>query len=276
MTVLMFPGQGAQIKGMGAELFPQFAREVTQADEILGYSISELCLNDPERKLADTAYTQPALFTVEALSFKAKSSEGIKIDYCIGHSLGEYAALYAAGVFDFATGLKLVQKRGELMAQAHSGGMLAVINLPQERIGSLLAAHQIDSIDYANFNAKGQIVLSGPANDIERANAILSKEAMMCVPLNTSGAFHSRYMHDAADIFAQFLNEFEFSPLQIQVISNVTAKPHTNATIKEDLVKQIFSPVRWSDTIRYLKDKGESEFIEVGPGTVLTRLMAQN
>lgn len=276
MAVFMFPGQGSQVKGMGEELFSQFPDWVKLADEILGYSIKELCLDDPETRLANTAFTQPALFIVEVLALELKKAESIKPTYYIGHSLGEYAALYAANAFDFATGLQLVQKRGELMAEAHSGGMLAVLNLPQERIICLLEGEGLNSIDIANYNSKDQIVLSGPAADIAKAKTILSKETKLCILLNTSGAFHSRYMKDAAKIFEQFINQFEFLPLQTEVISNLTAKPYANSYIKENLVKQIFSSVHWSETIKYLKDKGETEFVEIGPGNVLTRLMRQN
>ncbi len=271
----MFPGQGSQTKGMGIELFSYFPEQIKQADEILGYSVKELCLDDPQQQLNNTEYTQPALYIVEALSFLARISEEPPPNYLIGHSLGEYAALFAAGVFDFGTGLKLVKKRGELMAKASGGGMLAVINLAEDRIKSLLQANGLDSIDFANFNSPKQIVLSGPAADIARANEILAQEALMCVPLKVSGAFHSRYMQSAADEFKQFMESFQFSPLQIEVIANITAEPYTNERAKENLVKQITYPVRWTDTIRYLKNQGERIFIEVGPGNVLTRLNAQ-
>lgn len=274
MTTYMFPGQGSQVKGMGADLFAQFPEETKQAQEVLGYSIEELCVSDPKQLLGNTAYTQPALYVVGALAFKAR--QGAAPNYCIGHSLGEYVALYAAGAFDFATGLKLVQKRGELMATASSGGMLAVISLPIERIKSLLDENGLNGIDFANLNSSKQVVLSGPVDDIAKANPILAKEAMMCVPLRVSGAFHSRYMAPAAKEFERFIAQFTFTPLQIQVIANATAQAYTDALVKENLVKQITSSVRWAETIAYLKAQGESEFIEVGPGNVLTRLMTQN
>ncbi len=275
MTIYMFPGQGSQIKGMGIELFSRFPEEIKQADEILGYSIKELCLDDPKQQLSNTEYTQPALYVIETLSFLARAAEEPPPQYLIGHSLGEYAALFAAGAFDFVTGLKLVQKRGELMAQASGGGMLAVINLPEERIKFLLRANGLDSIDFANFNSPKQIVLSGLAADIAKANELLANEALMCVPLKVSGAFHSRYMQAAAGEFAKFMAPFEFSPLKAKVIANVTAELYSDNLIKENLVKQISHPVRWTETIRYLKNKGETVFIEVGPGNVLTRLVTQ-
>ncbi len=276
MTIYMFPGQGSQVKGMGVDLFSQFPQQVKQANELLGYSIEELCINDPKQQLGNTEYTQPALYVVEGLTFLAKNRDDLKLQYCIGHSLGEYTALFAAGAFDFITGLKLVKKRGELMAQVRGGGMLAVIGLPLERIKSILQEHGLDAIDYANFNSSNQIVISGVADDINHAQDILAKEASMCVPLRVSGAFHSRYMQSMANEFEQFIAPFELMPLHTEVISNVTAQPYIQKTMKEYLVKQLTSPVRWAETISYLKNKGESEFIEIGPGSVLTRLMKQN
>ncbi|WP_392536964.1 ACP S-malonyltransferase [Legionella sp. 227] len=275
MTIYMFPGQGSQAKGMGIELFSYFPEQIKQADEVLGYSIKELCLEDPKQQLSHTEYTQPALYVIEALSFLARAAEEPMPEYLIGHSLGEYAALFAAGAFDFVTGLKLVQKRGELMAQASGGGMLAVINLTEDRIRFLLRVNGLDSVDFANFNSPKQIVLSGPAVDIAKANDLLASEALMCVPLKVSGAFHSRYMQSAADEFAKFIASFQFSPLQSQVIANVSSELYSDNMVKDNLVKQITHPVRWTETIRYLKNQGETVFIEVGPGNVLTRLAAQ-
>lgn len=274
MVCCMFPGQGSQVKGMGIELYSRFPEELKQADTILGYSIKELCLEDSKHQLNNTEYTQPALYIVEALSFLARSIES-RPQFLVGHSLGEYAALFAAGAFDFSTGLQLVQKRGELMAKANGGGMLAVINLTEERIKELLLSHELETIDFANFNSPKQIVLSGLAEDIAKANEVLAKEALMCVPLKVSGPFHSRYMQSAADEFAQFIAQFTFSPLHTQVIANVTATPYKDDTIKEYLIKQMTHPVRWTETIYFLKEKGETEFIEIGPGTVLTRLATQ-
>lgn len=276
MTVYMFPGQGSQIKGMGLALFDQFTDMVKQADEVLGYSIRELCLDDPKQQLAQTEFTQPALYIVEALAFLAKQEGGIKPNYCIGHSLGEYAALFAAGVFDFVTGLALVKKRGELMAQVGDGGMLAVLNSSQERIASVLKNNGLEAIDFANFNSSKQLVLSGLAGDIAKAFDCLTNENILCIPFPVSGAFHSRYMHASATEFEHYITPFKFKPLQMQVIANVNALPYTNDTVKDNLVKQITSSVRWTDVISYLKNTGESEFLEIGPGNVLTRLFAQN
>lgn len=276
MTVYMFPGQGAQCKGMGADFFSKYAKETSIANEILGYDVADLCNNDPENKLSNTQYTQPALFIVEALTFLEKQHSYEKPDYCIGHSLGEYSALFASGALSFDTGLQLVKKRGELMAQASGGSMLAVINLSSDRIEQILNGNNINTIDIANHNSPKQIVISGPQGDIQRANQLLSDEAMMCVPLNVSGAFHSRYMQDAANQFKQFINQFSFNSFNTKVIANSNVECYIQNSIIDNLVNQVTTPVRWCETISYLKGQGESEFIEIGPGNVLTRLMAQN
>lgn len=276
MTTFMFPGQGSQNKGMGADLFVQFPKKMKMANEILGYSIEDLCLTNPQNKLNNTEFTQPALYIVEALAYEANYAHRTEPNYCIGHSVGEYAALYAAKAFDFITGLKLVKKRGELMAQAKGGGMLAVVNTSYERVKLILEEANLTTIDFANLNSTKQIVLSGLAPDINKANEILSDKDLMCIPLQVSGAFHSRYMEAAAKEFELFLKPFEFSKPQIEVIANLRVEPYSEDNIKENLIKQITSPVRWAETIRHLKNKNETEFIEVGPGNVLTRLMAHN
>ncbi|CEG56114.1 ACP S-malonyltransferase [Legionella fallonii] len=273
MTTFMFPGQGAQKKGMGEHLFNEFSQKTQQANDILGYSIQELCLADPQEQLGNTQYTQPALYVIEALSFLNHINSTPPPTYCIGHSLGEYSALFAAGVFDFETGLRLIKKRGELMAQSTGGSMLAVVGLPLERLAELLKLHHLESIDYANLNSPKQTVLSGPSADIAKAKEILSTEAKMCVTLPVSGAFHSRYMQDAAHEFGQFIKQFEFKAPDITVIANATVQPYNAENIKENLIRQIDQSVRWSETINYLHQQGETEFIEIGPGNVLTRLL---
>jgi malonyl CoA-acyl carrier protein transacylase len=272
----MFPGQGSQFKGMGADLFKLFPEHLKNADEILGYSVEGLCLYDKELQLGNTQYTQPALYVVEALSFLAKAPKEGDNHFFIGHSLGEYAALFAAGAFDFITGLKLVQKRGELMSKAYGGGMLAVINLESDKIKILIEAHGLNSIDFANFNSSKQVVLTGPSADINNMHELLSKQGAMSIPLRVSGAFHSRYMQSAANEFEHFITPLELQSLQAVVIANATAQPYTNSLVKENLIKQITQPVRWTESIDYLKNEGETTFLEIGPGAVLTRLMGQN
>lgn len=276
-TVFMFPGQGSQAVGMGAGLFERYPSIVAEADSILGYPIKDLCLTDPEKKLGRTDYTQPALFIVNALSYLAKvEDEKITPDFVIGHSLGEYSALYAAGAFDFATGLRLVQKRGALMNAATGGGMAAVLGMDGDAVASALAGLGVDSIDVANFNTPGQTVISGPKADIEAyAPQLKDKGARRVVILPVSGAFHSRYMKPAADDFDIFLSGFSFGSLKITCIANCSAQPYTDDAIASNLVKQIYSSVRWIDTVRSLRQQGAETFVEIGPGTVLSGLVRQ-
>ena len=243
--VFMFPGQGSQVRGMGADLFDQHRELAAQADEILGYSIKELCLQDPQKVLTQTDFTQPALFTIEAMSYLSEMENTVSVpDYLIGHSLGEFAALFAAGVFDFATGLTLVKKRGSLMASApRGGGMAAVIGLNKEEVSNILRQPSLASLDFANDNAPDQCVIAGKAEDIQSAKALFEREGARYVPLNVSAAFHSRYMAPIQDEFRAYVRDFDFGTLTVPVISNVTARPHDAATIKDQLVQQISSPV---------------------------------
>lgn len=276
MITWVFPGQGSQEKGMGATLFDEFAEFTKQADSILGYSIKELCLEDPHRQLNQTQYTQPALYVVNALSYFQKVQQtGLSPDFVAGHSLGEYNALLAAGGVDFATGLKLVKKRGELMSQAQNGTMAAVINFPVEKMEAIFKEHELTGIDIANYNAPSQIVIAGLKEDINRIGEIFETIKVRCVILNVSAAFHSRYMREAQEQFESFLKEFEFSSLKIPVISNVHAQPYPQTEIAWNLAQQMTHSVNWLDSIRYLMGQGEMVFEEVGPGKVLTKLVAK-
>jgi malonyl CoA-acyl carrier protein transacylase len=279
MTMIyLFPGQGSQKVGMGQGLFEQFPQIVAEADDILGYPITKLCLEDPEGCLNLTQYTQPALYVVNALSYFAHREENAtpQADYAAGHSLGEYNALLAAQVFDFSTGLKLVQKRGWLMSEAPQGGMSAVIGLTLEKIQQVFQTLNIETVDIANLNSPTQIVISGPPADLDRVDpACKEAGAKLVVRLNVSGSFHSRYMKPAAHEFNEFLKGFVFSPLKIPVIANSTARPYENHEITLRLTEQIYSPVRWTDTIEYLSKTPHPEFRELGPHGVLTKLLKQ-
>lgn len=283
MDVFVFPGQGSQKLGMGGELFDEireFSIVEKEIDEILGYSIRKLCHEDPEKKLNNTAYTQPALYVVNALHYYKAISSGLRPRLLAGHSLGEYNALLAAGVFDFLTGLRLVKKRGELMSQASNGAMAAVIGLHADRVTQLIQQERLTGLDVANFNSPTQTVISGVKEEIFRAAPLFEKAgASNYVPLPVSAAFHSRYMQDAATAFDRFLSEFSFNDPEIPVISNVTARPYKkgdpSATVRELLVKQIASPVQWTHSILYLVGRGAATFHEIGPGEVLRRLIQQ-
>ncbi len=275
MTVYLFPGQGSQKVGMGGELFRRFADLTSKADAILGYSIEDQCLKDPQGRLGQTQFTQPALFVVNALSYhlKLEETQGVKPQYVAGHSLGEYSALYAAGVFDFETGLKLVIKRGALMSGVTGGAMAAIIGKKADELQSLLKSSQLTAVDIANLNTYLQIVISGPREEILRAEKPLKDAGAMFFPLNVSGAFHSRYMTPVAEEFGRFLESFVFQAPQIPVIANLTARPYELADIKRNLVDQMNHSVRWCESIEYLLGRGESDFLEVGPGAVLKGMM---
>jgi malonyl CoA-acyl carrier protein transacylase len=274
--VCVFPGQGSQKAGMGAGLFERFPDQARIADRVLGYSIEALCLKDAQAQLGNTEFTQPALFVVNALTFLARIQDGKPApSYLAGHSLGEYNALCAAGVFDFETGVRLVQKRGQLMSQMRGGAMAAVIGLKEDRIAELLFNFAFDGVDIANYNSPTQTVISGPEAELQQAIPVLKEAGATVIPLKVSGAFHSRMMKPAQKEFAEFLGSFQFKAPAIPVIANATAAPYDPAQSKETLAKQIASPVRWTETIRLLASKGEVEFEEVGPGKVLARLIQQ-
>ncbi|QPM79758.1 ACP S-malonyltransferase [Myxococcus xanthus] len=271
---VVFPGQGAQSRGMGAALFDKYPRLIRDADDILGYSIRSLCLEDPDKRLEDTAYTQPALYVVNALSYLQKQELGLAPNYAAGHSLGEYNALFAAGVFDFHTGLRLVQKRGQLMGRARGGGMAAVIGLSAEAVQQVLAREGLSGVDIANFNAPTQLVISGLKEDVARAEAPLKEAgARHFVLLRVSAAFHSRYMVEAEKEFTSFLDAFRFASPRFPVFSNVHALPYEADRIHETLAAQISRPVRWAEIVRRLLSLDGAEFEEVGPGNVLAGLL---
>ena len=275
MKTYMFPGQGSQARGMGGSLFDEFPELTAKADEVLGYSIKTLCLEDPGRELNKTQFTQPALYVVNALSYyKRIKDSGETPDYVIGHSLGEYNALLAAECFDFETGLKLVKKRGELMSQATDGAMAAIVNATREQIAAVLKEKGFGKVDIANYNTPVQIVISGPAADIAACQDAFQFDRVMFVPLNTSGAFHSRLMIPSAQKFEAFLKKRKFSKPKIPVIANLTAKPYPNNAVAEYLSKQIHSSVLWSDTIHHLMSLSpDMEFVEIGHGDVLAKMI---
>lgn len=279
MKTYMFPGQGSQAKGMGGSLFDEFPELIEKADKILGYSIKELCLEDPRRELSKTQFTQPALYVVNALSYYKKVQDtGIKPEYVAGHSLGEFNALLAAECFDFEAGLKLVKKRGELMAQAEGGAMAAILNASKSEIVEILQKNGLTNIDLANYNSPLQIVISGAIEEIGAAQSLFAYGNVMYYPLNTSGAFHSRFMLPAKEKFEQYIKRFKLNDPVIPVLSNVTAKLYESEQIFNNLSQQIASTVLWSDGIQYLmsiaRDAGtEMEFVEIGFGEVLTKMI---
>ncbi|EPH43874.1 ACP S-malonyltransferase [Streptomyces aurantiacus] len=274
----VFPGQGSQRKGMGKDLFEKYPDLVAQADRLLGYSLRELCVDDPDRVLNRTEYTQPALYAVSALQYLDHiDSGGAPPAVVAGHSLGEYSALFAAGAFDFAAGLDLVRRRGELMSRAPKGAMAAVVNLDQERVADLLTALPHHTIDIANINSRRQCILSGVYDEVHapEVRAAFVEAGGSFIPLNVSAAFHSRCMTDVQEEFAHHLAGVDFHELRIPVIANRTARPYPTTGYADLLVQQISSPVKWYESISWLMARGHDDFREIGPGNVLTKLTAK-
>lgn len=277
MTTYVFPGQGSQIQGMGSSLFSDFPGLVDKANQILGYSIKALCLDNPEERLNQTQYTQPAIYVVNALSYLKKLDKNpIQPSYLAGHSLGEYNALFAAEVFDFETGLQIVKERSTLMSQVNDGGMAAIIGLKDDEVEDILATRQLSSLSIANYNSYTQTIISGPKDAINNAKSIfLNAGASSFIILNVSGPFHSPLMIKVENAFNQYLKSFNFSSPKIPVIANVNAKPYEFAEIQSNIVNQMIKPVYWKQSIQYLLKHGEVEIEEIGPGKVLSRLIAR-
>ena len=280
----LFPGQGSQEVGMGRELaatVPAAAALFERAEAILGWDLRRVAWEGPAEELKRTDRTQAALFVTSCAATAALDARGVKPDFAAGHSIGEYAALYAAGVCDFATGLALVKVRGEAMhaaGAARPGGMVALLGLDEEPARALCAevtAAGAGVVEVANLNAPGQVVISGEQAALERA-AVLAKErgALKTVPLAVAGPWHSSLIASAAETLAAAVAQAPFADARIPVIANVTAKPVTAAAeIKELLVKQVTSSVRWTDSVRTLIGLGAERFIEAGNGGVLAGLM---
>lgn len=270
-TAWIFPGQGSQILGMGIDLLPIDSAKKTfdRAAEILGWSVLDICQND-EVKLANTRYTQPCLYVVESILVDLLKQQGLTPDVVAGHSLGEYVALYAAGVFDFETGLQLVKRRAELMAQASEGGMTALLGFDRAQLEAAIAA--TPDVVIANDNSAAQVVISGTAAGI--ATVVSQIKVKRAIPLNVSGAFHSPMMATAATEFGHLLAAIDFDDVQIPVLSNVSPIATTKGSeLKEHLNSQITGSVRWREISLQLPELGIKQAIEVGPGKVLGGLI---
>ncbi|MFE7278484.1 ACP S-malonyltransferase [Streptomyces sp. NPDC057623] len=250
---VLFPGQGAQFRGMGADVFDRYPALTEFACDLLGYDLAAVCRDNPDDILTRTECTQPALFVVNALhTFERERREERRADYYLGHSLGEYNALLAAGVFDFQTGLRLVRKRGELMAAASDGGMTAVLGVPERELLDMFRQDGIEAIDLAGFNSDTQLVIAGPDADLRVAHEALTRRGVRFVQLRVGGPFHSRYMDPARVVFEKYLEEFTFHDPHTPVIANVTGLPHVKGEFARSLGNQLVEPVRWTDSIRYL------------------------
>jgi [acyl-carrier-protein] S-malonyltransferase len=277
--VFLFPGQGSQKPGMGADFHKEFdsvRKRFNEANEILGRDLRKICFEGPAEELTATQNTQPALFTVESAVCDCIRERGVVASLVLGHSLGEYSALYAAGVFSFSDGLRIVAKRGSLMARAGSmtkGAMAAVIGLARDAIANVLGGCA-GVVVPANENSPDQTVISGEAEAVKEAGEKMTAAgAKRVINLPVSGAFHSPLMKSAADEFAAFLASFSFNTAGCGVVSNVTAKAETDPLVIRDLlVRQLTSPVRWVDSMEFLKQQNALSCVEIGPGNVLKGL----
>ena len=274
--VIMFPGQGSQYAGMAKDLYEQndAARDVLdRIFNAVDFDLRTIMFEDDAR-LNETQYTQPALF---AHSLAAHAALGIEADYYMGHSLGEIPAVVAAGSLSLEDGLKIVVKRGELMSQAKSGGMAAVIGMDLEALTMLCDELSTDDkrIAPANLNAPDQVVISGDLELIEQfSNVAKERGARRVMPLNVSGAFHSHLMDDAKVKFAEFLEDIEFNHSNTPIVQNFSAKDEERILmIKQNLIEQLVSPVRFVESVVHLKRLSVTEAIEVGPKKVLCGLM---
>ena len=274
LNILLFPGQGSQFQGMGANLFKEFPETVAMANDVLGYDVAELCKNNPDNLLNQTNYTQPALFLVNYLTYQNYLKANTAPDYFLGHSLGEFNALNAAGVFDFETGLRIVQKRGELMLSVNGTGMAAVLGSDYESLKAILDSN-FPELDIANINTYSQIVISGPLDLLDTAADFIEDEGLGYIPLKVSGAFHSRYMTPVKNSFKKYVETMKLNSCSTPVISNYTADLYPSAIsgVLTNMVNQIDSPVKWLQSMEFVMTKGECDFKEVGPGEVLTNVL---
>jgi len=281
MNGWLFPGQASQKVGMGLDLKEnsEKARKYFEiSNEIMKCDIQSIIFDGPEEKLKRTEYTQPAIYIVSVIIGYLLIDKGLKPDAIAGHSLGEYSALSIGGVFDFPTGLKLVKFRAESMAEAgkrEKGSMAAIVGLDDDSVQRICSSYNgTGTLVAANYNAPGQVVISGTPDAIQWAMSTSKKAgARMSVELNVSGAFHSPLMSSARENLAEMVNSLEISDSIFPIYTNVDAKPVTrNKDIKDSLIRQLERPVQWTKTILAMKKNGIQSFYEVGPGKVLQGL----
>ena len=286
MNALLFPGQGSQVVGMGSELFKNYQRVkdiFKEADDKLNYSISKIILEGPEDKLQLTQNTQPAILTVSYSIFKVLKEEYNynleNFKYFAGHSLGEYSALVCSGALDFNDALYLLFERGKAMQEAVPvgvGSMLAVLGVEIDEVKSILEKRKDKAgiCEIANDNANGQVILSGTKENIFLIKDIFKEKKIKSIPLKVSAPFHCSLMRPAAEKMKIKIAEIEFQKPNFEIISNVTAKPENDQeSIKSLLINQIISTVRWRESIIYMFNSGIDNFVEIGPGKVLTGMV---
>ncbi|MGG3802217.1 ACP S-malonyltransferase [Metabacillus fastidiosus] len=279
----VFPGQGSQAVGMGKELYEnsEEARKIfDEADSRLGEKLTDIMFEGPQETLTLTYNAQPALLTTSIAVLEYFKKNNIEADFVAGHSLGEYSALVAAGVLQFSDAVYAVRKRGEFMEEAVPAGvgaMSAVLGMDASALKEVTDEVTAggNSVQLANLNCPGQIVISGTAEGVEKAGtSAKDKGAKRVIPLDVSGPFHSELMKPAAEKFEAVLNELQFEEAKVPVVANVTAKPvHNVLEIKTLLVEQLYSPVRWEESVKTMVENGVTTFIEIGHGKVLSGLV---
>ena len=280
----IFPGQASQYPGMGKELFEKYepAREVfEEADRVLGFSLSQLCFEGPEDELKLTQNTQPAILAVSVAAYGVLAANGIQPDYVAGHSLGEYSALVATGALGLPEALTLVRNRGRYMQEAvpiGQGAMAAILGLDEEvLIGICAEAAQGEIVSPANFNSPQQTVIAGSAGAVQRAMKLAKdRGAKRAAPLPVSAPFHCALMRPAEIQLQQDIARLCFSEPAFPLVNNVDAvEVATSARIGDSLVRQVCSPVRWTESMQFLIRRGVEFFVEVGPGRILSGLLRQ-
>lgn len=282
-VAFIFPGQGSQAVGMGkamSEANEKASDIFREADKRLGFELSELIFNGPAEDLTLTVNAQPALLTTSIAILEALAHYEIQPDYTAGHSLGEYSALVAAGAMDFKDAVYAVRKRGEYMEEAvpaGEGAMAAVMGMKADELKAITddVTNDGNPVQLANLNSPGQIVISGSKRGVEEASELAKeKGARRVIPLKVSGPFHSSLMKPAADKFADVLKGIDIRDAMIPVVANVTASPVTKADdIESLLIKQLYSPVLWEDSVKSLIENGVDTFVEIGAGNVLSGLV---
>ncbi|MDA8688155.1 ACP S-malonyltransferase [Candidatus Pelagibacter bacterium] len=286
MSALLFPGQGSQVVGMGSEIYEGFdlvKKIFKQADEKLNYPISKMILEGPEDQLQLTKNTQPAILTVSYSIFKVLKDEfGFDISlfkYFAGHSLGEYSALVCSNSLSLNDALYLLHERGKAMQEAvpvGMGSMIAVLGMKIDEIRELLVNKNSNEnvCEIANDNAEGQVIISGRKDSVQSLQKILKEKKIKSIPLKVSAPFHCSLMKPAAKIMEEKINGIKFNDPIFKIINNVTAKPENNSSIiKKLLIDQIYSTVKWRESLINMSDLGVTKFVEIGPGKALTGMI---